>query len=58
MLGPGIVSASVPVTVAYSIPAFCKAKDKGWAVVALIPGTLMSLLVLWILIMIWLCSGF
>jgi hypothetical protein len=52
MLGPGIISASVPVTVGYSIHALRKSKDKGWAVLALIPGTLMSLLVLWVLVMI------
>jgi hypothetical protein len=49
VLGPGIISASVPVTVGYSIHAVRNSGDKGWAVAALVVGILMSLPVLWVL---------
>ena len=52
MLGPGIISASVPVTVGYSIHALRKSRDKGWALLALMAATPMVLLVLWVIFMI------
>jgi hypothetical protein len=49
VLGPGIICASVPLTVGYSVHAFRKSGQKGWATVALAAGILMSLSVVWIL---------
>ena len=46
MLGPGIICATVPVTMGYSIHSFRKAGDKGWALLALLVGAPMSLLLL------------
>ena len=60
MLGPGIICATVPVTMGYSIHSFRKAGDKGWALLALLVGAPMSLLVLWVafLIIIAIVTGF
>ena len=52
MLGPGIICASVPVTVGYSIHALRKSTDKGWAVLAVLMGALMTLPVIWAIVMI------
>jgi len=49
VLGPGIICASVPVTLGYSIHAVRRSPDKWWAIAALAGGLLMSLPVLWTL---------
>jgi len=49
MLGSSIIMASAPFTVGYAIHAFRKSAHRGWALTALVAGSLMAFPIVWLL---------